>query len=114
MEEEERPGGDEVAEVVVAAELVGVELLVGHGEGGDAEPAGVERLTVGEPEWPVRVGLQPFGDERPVGLGDHQGHRRVGGEQRPQRLVVEMVGVVVARRDDVDHVERAPDRRPGP
>ena len=60
----------------------------------------------------VGSGPQAIGHERAVGFGDDERQPRVGGDQRPERLGVEMVGVVVARRDDVDEVEaRRVDRR---
>ena len=95
----------DVSEVPAAAALVALDLLVGGGDGRDAEAGHLDLSAVVEAHRSRRIDLQPLGGEGAVGLRHDEDQFRVGVEERAEGLGVEVVGVVVARRHHVDEVQ---------
>jgi hypothetical protein len=105
VEHREATEADDVAELPAAARRVALHGLVGRRDRVQLHAARPDGPALVEAERPVDVDPEPLGDEGAGGLRDHQRRLGVAAQHGTERLGVEVVGVGVARRDDVDAVE---------
>src|SRR5437867_1447150 len=96
-----RPGLDDIAQELVPAGLVSFERVMRGGHGVNPKVADLPVLSGIEADRQLGGTFQAVHDELAVGLRDDELHARIGAQQRHERLLVQMVRVVVAGRDDV-------------
>ena len=95
----------DVTQEPVAAIFILLRPLVGRRHGVDFERS--DRCELAGIEAPRQLGdsFQPVNDELAVRLCNDQFHLRIHAEQGNQRLGIEMVGVIMARGDNVNEVQ---------
>ena len=96
---------DDVAKVPAAAFIVFVEGLVRRRDAGEFKIGQGSRFSSVQAQELLCGDPQAISCELPVGFGDHQPQRWIDAKQRFQRLGIEMVGVVMARGDDIDKIQ---------
>jgi hypothetical protein len=100
------PACNDVTQVNVTAGFIRFELLVGGGDGVDGERREADGCAGIEANGEFEDEVEPVGDELAVGFRDDQVEAWVGGEQGFQGVGIEMIGVVVARGDHLNEIER--------
>ena len=80
-------------------------LVVRGGNGVYAIAGHVRGAADVEPDGPRRITSQPFGDERPIRLGDHELQIGIRFHQRKNGFRIEVVRVIVTGGHHVDEIE---------
>ncbi len=87
------------------AEKLRLNRLVSGGYGDELEAVDGRTFAFAKADRPGRVCFKAVGDECSIYLGNDQPKMRIDGAQCEQRFSVEMIGVVVTRRNDIDEIE---------